>query len=150
MIGWQPDQELLVEPFNRELRRSYAAALGDQEQWDQALSASLYQRERLVSYLDSWSSVHAANPEDTEAALFHALSLLANAPAEDKSYARQIEAGEMLEGVLGHAFHFEMSEGGSHVMHDNIDWGPALDIDSAGIGAGGPAAGQSSEPGSSR
>ncbi len=58
------------------------------------------ERERLVSYLEGWSSVHAANPEDPEAALFHALALLANAPAEDKSYARQIEAGEILEGVL--------------------------------------------------
>ena len=32
------------------------------------------------------------------------------------------------EGVMGHAFHFEMNEGGEHVMHDNIDWGPALDF----------------------
>jgi hypothetical protein len=35
---------------------------------------------------------------------------------------------EKLEGILGHAFHFEMAEGGQHVNHDNIDWGPALDI----------------------
>ena len=58
------------------------------------------ERERLASYLEGWSTVHATNQEDTEAALFHALALLANAPAEDKSYARQIEAGEILEGVL--------------------------------------------------
>ena len=32
------------------------------------------------------------------------------------------------EGIMGHAFHFEMKEGGEHVMHDNIDWGPALDF----------------------
>ena len=31
-----------------------------------------------------------------------------------------------VEGVLGHAFHFEMKEGGKHVMHDHIDWGSAL------------------------
>ena len=30
------------------------------------------------------------------------------------------------EGIMGHAFHFEMKEGGEHVMHDSIDWGIAL------------------------
>ena len=33
-----------------------------------------------------------------------------------------------LQGVMGHAFHFEMAAGGGDVMHDNIDWGPALDF----------------------
>ncbi len=33
-----------------------------------------------------------------------------------------------LQGVMGHAFHFEMVEGGKGVMHDNIDWGLALDF----------------------
>ncbi len=28
-----------------------------------------------------------------------------------------------LQGVLGHAFTFEMKEGGGPVMHDNLDWG---------------------------
>ena len=32
-----------------------------------------------------------------------------------------------LEGVMGHAFQFQMKEGGEHVMHDAIDWGVALD-----------------------
>ena len=29
---------------------------------------------------------------------------------------------------MGHAFHFEMKEGGGGVTHDNIDWGLALDF----------------------
>lgn len=33
-----------------------------------------------------------------------------------------------LQGVLGHAFQFDMKEGGKHVNHDNLDWGPALDL----------------------
>ena len=32
-----------------------------------------------------------------------------------------------LQGVMGHAFQFDMSEGGEHVNHDHLDWGPALD-----------------------
>ena len=33
-----------------------------------------------------------------------------------------------LQGIMGHAFHFEMVEGGGGVFHDNIDWGIALDF----------------------
>ena len=33
-----------------------------------------------------------------------------------------------LQGVLGHAFQFDMKEGGKHVNHDHLDWGPALDL----------------------
>ena len=33
-----------------------------------------------------------------------------------------------LQGVLGHAFQFDMKEGGQHVNHDHLDWGPAVDI----------------------
>ena len=29
---------------------------------------------------------------------------------------------------MGHAFQFQMEEGGRHVMHDALDWGVALDI----------------------
>ena len=58
------------------------------------------ERERLASFLTGWSAVHAENPDDMEAATFHALALLANAPAEDKTYEKQIEAGEILQEVL--------------------------------------------------
>ena len=33
-----------------------------------------------------------------------------------------------LQGVMGHAFQFDMKEGGEHVNHDHLDWGPAVDI----------------------
>ena len=33
-----------------------------------------------------------------------------------------------LQGVIGHAFQFEMHEGGGSVYHDNLDWGLALDF----------------------
>ena len=33
-----------------------------------------------------------------------------------------------LQGVLGHAFQFDMKEGGQHVNHDHLDWGPAVDL----------------------
>jgi hypothetical protein len=33
---------------------------------------------------------------------------------------------DRLQGVMGHAFQFEMRAGGGGVMHDNLDWGYAL------------------------
>jgi len=33
-----------------------------------------------------------------------------------------------LQGVMGHAFLFQMHEGGRWVYHDNLDWGLALDV----------------------
>lgn len=56
--------------------------------------------ERLAASLEGWEEAHADNPADDEAAVFHALLLLGNAPAEDKTYARQKEAAEILDGVL--------------------------------------------------
>jgi tetratricopeptide (TPR) repeat protein len=58
------------------------------------------ERERLRSFLEGWTAVHTDYPDDTEAALFHALALLGTAEASDKSYQKQAEAGSILEGVL--------------------------------------------------
>ena len=85
--------------------------------------------ERLVSYLEGWTAVHADNPDDTEAALFHALALLANAPTEDKSYQKQLAAGEILEGVLAR---ISRHPGAHHYTIHAYDFPPlaerALDI----------------------
>jgi tetratricopeptide (TPR) repeat protein len=55
---------------------------------------------RLASYAEAWAAVHAEHPDDPEAALFRALSLLATAPGSDQSFATQREAGAMAEAVL--------------------------------------------------
>jgi tetratricopeptide (TPR) repeat protein len=87
------------------------------------------ERERLVSYLEGWAAVHADHPDDTEAALFHALALLANAPAEDKSYQKQLAAGEIIEGVLAR---ISRHPGAHHYTIHAYDFPPlaerALDI----------------------
>ena len=87
------------------------------------------EKERLKSFLEGWSSVHANHPDDTEAALFHALALLANAAAEDKTYANQIQAGEMLKEVLGR---IDRHPGAHHYTIHAYDFPPlaeqALDI----------------------
>ena len=56
--------------------------------------------ERLAGFLDGWASVHRDNPDDPEAKLFHALALMATAPASDKTYEKQKVSGLMAEEVL--------------------------------------------------
>jgi hypothetical protein len=55
--------------------------------------------ERIASWKGSQESVYKSNPDDTDAAAFYALSLLAIAPKEDKTYANQKKAGVILEDL---------------------------------------------------
>ncbi|HSG30050.1 MAG TPA: hypothetical protein VLB82_00730 [Thermodesulfobacteriota bacterium] len=47
-----------------------------------------------------WESVYLKYPDDLEARSLYALSFLANADPQDKSYARQLSTGQLLERVL--------------------------------------------------
>ena len=59
------------------------------------------QRARVLAYRDAMAKLAAANPSDTEASVFYALSIAgANDPA-DKSYAELLKAGAILEGLIG-------------------------------------------------
>ena len=55
------------------------------------------QRTRMLAYRDAMAKVAAANPNDTEASIFYALSLAAAAPPTDKTYADLLKAGAILE-----------------------------------------------------
>jgi tetratricopeptide (TPR) repeat protein len=46
------------------------------------------------------AGVEAAYPEDSEAAIFHALSLVITAPKTDKTFANQRKCGEILEPIF--------------------------------------------------
>jgi hypothetical protein len=76
--------------------RAYIAAVGelyaDHERRDQAT--------RVDAYEEAMRRVAAGQPDDTEARIFHALALAASAPLSDKTYARQLEAGAILELIL--------------------------------------------------
>ncbi len=87
------------------------------------------ERERLESLLEGWAAAHDAQPDDPEAKLFHALSLLANADASDKSYEKQKKGGGMAEEVLvGYPAH----PGAHHYTIHAYDFPPlaekALDV----------------------
>ena len=57
------------------------------------------QRSRVVAYEQAMKTLAAKQPADTEAQIFHALSLVAAALPTDKSYANQREAGNILEAL---------------------------------------------------
>ncbi|MCU1257015.1 MAG: hypothetical protein JWM83_3314 [Candidatus Angelobacter sp.] len=63
-------------------------------------TANTDQRSRVLAYESAMAAVSAANPEDTEAAIFYALALAAAADPADKTYARQLKAGVMLEKLF--------------------------------------------------
>lgn len=58
--------------------------------------------ERVVAYEEAMRDLQARYPDDSEAAVFHALALLATAASHppDPTFARQREAGAILEGLL--------------------------------------------------
>jgi hypothetical protein len=58
---------------------------------------TLDQRARMVAYRDAMAALAAANPDDSEASIFYALSITAAAPPTDKTYADQLKAGAILE-----------------------------------------------------
>jgi tetratricopeptide (TPR) repeat protein len=63
-------------------------------------SDKLDHRTRTVAYEKALERIHLQYPNDREAAIFYALALNATAPPTDKTYAKQLKAGEILEKVF--------------------------------------------------
>ena len=57
-------------------------------------------RTRALSYEKAMEQVYLRNPDDREAAVFYALSLLGTAPPTDKTYANQKKAAAILDKVF--------------------------------------------------
>jgi len=58
------------------------------------------QQTRIRAYEQAMADLAARDAGDTEAQIFHALSLVAAAPPTDKSYANQLKAGKILEELF--------------------------------------------------
>ncbi len=63
-------------------------------------SAHIDQQQRLLAYEHAMQSVSAAYPQDTEATIFYALALASDADPRDKTYAKQLKAGALLEALF--------------------------------------------------
>jgi Tfp pilus assembly protein PilF len=79
-----------------ERERAYLAAVGklysDLESTPQPV--------RLLAYCDAMGEVAAKYPEDHEAQIFYALALAASEDPADKTYARRLKAGAILEKLF--------------------------------------------------
>ena len=84
-------ERLAVRASARE--RGYIQAVGrlydDTERLDQ--------RARVVAYERAMYELVQQEPADTEATIFYAIALAASAPPTDKTYAKQLKAGGLLE-----------------------------------------------------
>lgn len=54
---------------------------------------------RMLNYEKALAQLVAQQPTDTEAKIFHALSMVANAPPSDRTYAKQHEAAKVLTAL---------------------------------------------------
>lgn len=62
--------------------------------------ASRSEAERLMDFEAAWKAVYESHPTDQEAKAFYALAQLATADPSDKTYAKQLDAGALVEEVL--------------------------------------------------
>jgi tetratricopeptide (TPR) repeat protein len=62
-------------------------------------TATIDQGSRILAYESAMALVSASYPDDTEAAIFYALAIAAAADPGDKTYARQLKAGRILESL---------------------------------------------------
>ena len=63
-------------------------------------SAHIDQSSRVDAYQAAMAKVSADDPEDVEASIFHALALAAAADPSDKTFAKQLQAGTVLEELF--------------------------------------------------
>jgi hypothetical protein len=63
-------------------------------------AATRGQQDRIAAYEAAMAQVAARNPADTEARIFHALALVQSASPNDKTYAKQRQAGAILEELF--------------------------------------------------
>jgi hypothetical protein len=63
-------------------------------------TANTDQRSRILAYESATAAVSTANSEDIEAAIFYALAVAAAADPADKTYAKQLKAGAILENLF--------------------------------------------------
>ncbi len=90
------------------LERADTAGAKTQRERDYIAAVETYYRDpdkldhrtRALAYEAAMDHLQARYPEDHEAAIFHALALLATAPPEDKTYVNQKKAGAILEPLF--------------------------------------------------
>jgi hypothetical protein len=87
-------------------------------------AATVDQATRVRAYRDGMAKVAAAYPNDSEAQIFHALSIAAAASPTDKTFADQLEAGTILERLIARR---PDHPGLAHYIIHSYDYPPLAD-----------------------
>jgi tetratricopeptide (TPR) repeat protein len=95
-IGLEAAQKGLSMRPGTQRERDYLTAIQTFYQNARSESHSV----RAKRYEIAMETLHGRYPKDSEAAIFYALSLIANAPLHDKTYANQKKATQILEPIL--------------------------------------------------
>jgi len=95
-IGFEAAQQGLSIGPKTQRERDYLGAIQSFYQNADSESHSI----RARRYETAMESLHSKYPQDSEGTIFYALSLIANAPLNDKTYANQKKATQILEPII--------------------------------------------------
>jgi hypothetical protein len=84
-----------ANPATTKREKAYIDALAEIYKVDEADKAA-----HAKAFEQKMAELQAAYPDDTEAAIFHALTLAITAPKTDKTFANQRKCGEILEPIF--------------------------------------------------
>jgi tetratricopeptide (TPR) repeat protein len=94
--GLKAVQQAHTIPAKTERERAYVEAVSHLF----TDAATIDQRSRVLAYESAMAEVSTAYPDDIEADIFYALALAAAADPADKTYAKQLKAGGILEKLF--------------------------------------------------
>jgi hypothetical protein len=105
---WEPPGPAALKDGSAAVERAKSAGAKTQREKDYIAAIEVFykdsdkidHRTRALAYEKEMEQLQARYPDDPEAAVFHALSLIATAPAADKTYVNQKKAGEILEKIF--------------------------------------------------
>lgn len=104
-----------------ERERAYITAIASYYQRTDGLDP----RARRAGYESAMKQLHERFPDDMEGTIFYALAILGNAPHDDRTYARQRVAAELLNSVLPAA---PDHPGVAHYVIHSLDYPPLADL----------------------
>jgi pentatricopeptide repeat protein len=140
---WGYAQSLLANPFNptppknlalglETVKRGQAAGAKTQRENDFIASIGAYyadydkldQRKRAQAYLAAMEKLAKSYPKDDEAQIYYALALNIAASPSDKTYANQLKAAVILEGIFKRQ---PNHPGAAHYLLHSYDYPPIAD-----------------------
>jgi hypothetical protein len=125
---WAPPTPASLKTGSEAIARALGGTTPRERDYVEALAAfyadhdKLDHRTRASAYMRKMEGLAARYPDDVEARLFYALSLLATADGLDKTYKNQLQAGAILEQVFAQK---PQHPGPSHYIIHAYDY-PAL------------------------